>query len=156
MPRKARSDSAASAVDTFAKLSSQIAVPQGVTLDDEQEKIIWDQFTKTRAPDAWREFDLVLLSKIVKIEAKIRKHQKELDAMGAIIENQRGTPIENPLFRVIDTLTRQQMAVIRSMSLNQTESHPRTLNATGQKAAQAKNTLDSLDDELIPRLRAIK
>jgi len=36
-----------------------------------------------------------------------------------VIFNDRGTPIENPLFRIIDTLTRQQMAVIRSMSLNQ-------------------------------------
>jgi hypothetical protein len=156
MARKARSDSAASAVDTFSRVSNLTAAPLGVTLDDEDEKILWDQFTKTRAPDAWREFDLVLLSKIVKIEARIRKHQKELDAMGAVIENQRGTQIENPLFRIVDTLTRQQMAVIRSMSLNQTESHPRTLNATGQKTTAAKNSLDSFDDELIPRLRAIK
>ena len=156
MPRKTRSDSAAGAVDTFANLATSVAAPLGITLDDEQENIIWEQFTKTRAPDAWREFDLVLLSKIVKIEAKIRKHQKELDSMGAIIENQRGTPIENPLFRVIDTLTRQQMAVIRSMSLNQTESHPRTLNATGQKASAAKNVIEALDDDLIPRLRAVQ
>ena len=156
MARKARSDSAAGAVQTFSKLSEVISVPQGVTLDDEQEKIIWEQFTKTRSADAWREFDLVLLSKIVKIEAKIRRHQQELDKMGAIIQNQRGTPIENPLFRVIDTLTRQQMAVIRSMSLNQTGSHPHTLNATGEKAKAAQSALQDLDDELIPRLRAIK
>jgi len=156
MPRKARSDSAAAAVHTFSNLSDGVSVPQGITLDDAQEKIIWDQFTKTRAADSWREFDLVLLSKTVKIEAKIRKHQKELDSMGAIIHNQRGTPIENPLFRVIDTLTRQQMAVIRSMSLNQTMSDPRVLNGTGDKAKNAKAALEDLDDDLIPRLRSVK
>lgn len=156
MARKARSDSAAGAVKIFSDISSDINVPLGVTLDSDEEKIIWGQFTRTRAADAWRDFDLVLLSKVVKLESRIRKHQKELDQTGAIIENQRGTPIENPLFRVIDTLTRQQMTVIRSMSLNRTESHPRTLNATGETARAAKDALNDLDDELIPRLRAVK
>lgn len=156
MARKARSDSAAGAVNVFSEISSTVNAPLGVTLDDNEEKIIWEQFTKTRAPDAWRDFDLVLLSKVVKLESRIRKHQKELDNTGAIIENQRGTPIENPLFRVIDTLTRQQMTVIRSMSLNRTESHPRTLNATGETARAAKDALNDLEEDLIPRLRAVK
>jgi hypothetical protein len=98
----------------------------------------------------------VLVAKIVKIEARIRLHQKELDSMGAIIKNDRGTPIENPLFRIIDTLTRQQMAVIRSISLNQTKSDPRTLNATGTKMTNVASAVTSLDDLLIPKLRAVK
>jgi hypothetical protein len=156
MPRKKRSDSISDDVNAFAQANNAVALPRGITLDSEQEEIIWEQFTATRAQDAWRDFDLVLLAKIVKIEARIRKHQKELDAMGSIIENQRGTPIENPLFRIIDTLTRQQMAVIRSMSLNQTRSDPRVLNATGTKAAATRAVIDDLDDELIPKLRAVK
>jgi hypothetical protein len=54
-----------------------------------------------------------------------------LDTSGPLIKNKRETLIENPLLRVIDTLQRQQLAIIRSMSLNQTESDPRTLNQTG-------------------------
>lgn len=156
MTRKKRSDSISDDVKSFSMASSTVPLPKGITLDDEQEKIIWEQFTATRSPESWRDFDLVLLAKTVKIEARIRKHQKELDSMGAIIENQRGTPIENPLFRIIDTLTRQQMAVIRSMSLNQTRSDPRTLNATGAKTAAVRDVVDNLDDDLIPRLKAVK
>jgi hypothetical protein len=156
MPRKKNANTIDDDLNAFAQASEVIAPPRGITLDTEDEQIIWEQFTATRSPDSWRDFDLVLLAKSVKIEARIRKHQKELDRMGSIIENQRGTPIENPLFRIIDTLTRQQMAVIRSMSLNQTKSDPRVLNATGRKVGAAKAAMDDLDDDLIPRLRAVK
>jgi len=156
MPRKKNANTIDDDLNSFAQAGQVVALPRGITLDNEQEEIIWEQFTATRSPDSWRDFDLVLLAKIVKIEARIRKHQKELDAMGSIIENQRGTPIENPLFRIIDTLTRQQMAVIRSMSLNQTKSDPRVLNATGTKSAAVKAVIDDLDDELIPKLRSVK
>jgi hypothetical protein len=156
MTRKKNANTIDDDLNSFAQAGKSVALPRGITLDNEQEEIIWEQFTATRSPDSWRDFDLVLLAKIVKIEARIRKHQKELDAMGSIIENQRGTPIENPLFRIIDTLTRQQMAVIRSMSLNQTKSDPRVLNATGTKAAAVRAVIDDLDDELIPKLKAVK
>lgn len=156
MTRKKNANTIDDDLNTFAQAGQVVAPPRGITLDTEDEKIIWEQFTQTRSPDSWRDFDLVLLAKTVKIEARIRKHQKELDAMGSMIENQRGTPIENPLFRIIDTLTRQQMAVIRSMSLNQTKSDPRVLNATGKKVGAARAAMDGMDDDLIPRLRAVQ
>ena len=70
--------------------------------------------------------DLILLAKIVRMEAGIRTAQTELDDVGMMVENKRGTSIPNPLLSVIDTLERRQVAVIRSMSLNQTASDPRT------------------------------
>jgi hypothetical protein len=85
--------------------------------------------------------DLILLAKIVKMEADIRTAQVELDQMGMMIENKRGTPIPNPLLSVIDTLERRQLAVIRSMSLNQTASDPRTINGTAKVEANARATL---------------
>lgn len=156
MTRKKNANTIDDDLNTFAQAGQVVAPPRGITLDTEDEKIIWEQFTQTRSPDSWRDFDLVLLAKTVKIEARIRKHQKDLDSMGSMIENQRGTPIENPLFRIIDTLTRQQMAVIRSMSLNQTKSDPRVLNATGKKVGAARAAMDGMDDDLIPRLRAVQ
>ena len=103
--------------------------------------MIWNQFTKTRSKDSWRDFDLVLLSKVVKLESDIRKYQNMLDNSGVLIKNKRETLVENPLIRVIDTLQRQQMAIIRSMSLNQTPSDPRVLNATGKTDSSARNVI---------------
>lgn len=150
MARKQRSDSISAQAKDFATANDSVELPNGIEFSNEDEKTIWDQFTKTRSKDSWRDFDLVLLAKVVKLEANIRKYQSELDQHGAIIENQRGTPIENPLFRVIDTLQRQQMAIIRSMSLNQTASDPRVLNATGKTQAKTRQTVEKHKNVLIP------
>ena len=85
----------------------------------EDEMVIWGQFTRARAREDWRDMDLLLLAKVVRMEADIRQHQAAVEAQGVIIENQRGTPIPNPLLAIIDTVERRQLAVIRSMSLNQ-------------------------------------
>ena len=85
--------------------------------------------------------DLILLAKIVKMEADIRAAQIELDAMGMMVENKRGTPIPNPLLSVIDTLERRQLAVIRSMSINQTASDPRMINGSAKVEVEARAAL---------------
>ena len=78
---------------------------------------------------------------IVKMEADIRAAQVELDAVGMMIENKRGTQIPNQLISVIDTLERRQLAVIRSMSLNQTAHDPRTIYGTAKVESEARAAL---------------
>lgn len=62
---------------------------------------------RARSKSDWRYMDFILLSKIVKMEAGIRAAQVELDAVGMMVENKRGTPIPNPLISFIDTLERR-------------------------------------------------
>lgn len=143
--RKQRSDSVTAAA--AAMLVEETPVPEGVELRSESEYIIWRQFTRARAREMWRDFDLVLLVKAVKLEADIRKHQATLDATGVIIKNKRETLIENPLLRVIDTLQRQQLAIIRSMSLNSTGIDPRTMNDSAKAEKEAFDTLKSFGPE---------
>ena len=118
-------------------INDRIPLPAGVELRSEAELIIWHQFTRARVRSDWRNGDLNLLAKIVKMEADIRAAQIELDAMGMMIENKRGTPVPNPFLSVIDTLERRQLAVIRSMSLNQTASDPRTINGSEKVEGEA-------------------
>ena len=132
MTRRLRSDSITSESKGFRD-GVTIPLPSGVDLASDDERTLWNQFTKTRAAADWRDFDLVLLAKIVKLESNMRRHQLMIDKSGPLINNKRGTLVENPLLRVVDTLQRQQLALIRSMSLNQTDSDPRTLNAAGKK-----------------------
>jgi hypothetical protein len=61
--------------------------------------------------------------------------------MGMMIANKRGTPIPNPFLSVVDTLERRQLALIRSMSLNQTASDPRAINGSAQVESEAKAAL---------------
>ena len=146
---KSRSDknSTTAAVAGFQGAIEPIPMPEGVTLRSAEEHVIWNQFTRARAREDWRDMDLLLLAKVVRMEADIRKHQTVLDRTGVLIENKRGTPIPNPLLTVIDTLERRQMAVIRSMSLNQTASDPRTINGAAQNVNKAFDALRAFSDD---------
>lgn len=139
-------DSHANVVKLVSELSEKIALPAGVILRSEDEMVIWQQFTHARAREGWRDFDLLIVAKAVRLEADIRKYQQELDAQGAVVKNDRGTPIVNPYLTVIDSLQRQQLALIRSLSLNQTAQDPRTLNGQGKEQSKLRKTINSFDD----------
>ena len=81
------------------------------------------------------------------MEADIREHQSTLGRSGVLISNKRGTLIPNPLLAVVDNLERRQLAVIRSMSLNQLASDPRTINGTAKNETQARGLLHDIGVE---------
>ena len=53
--------------------------------------------------------DLILLAKVVRMEADIREHQSTLDRSGVLIQNKRGTLVPNPILAVVDNLERRQL-----------------------------------------------
>ena len=131
MKKRSDKNSATSALaGCVGATNDRIALPAGLELCNKAELIIWHQFTRARVRSDWRDMHLILLTKIVKMEADIRTAQIELDAMGMMVENKCGIPIPKPLLSVIDTLERRQLAVIRLMSLKQTASDPRTINGS--------------------------
>ena len=81
------------------------------------------------------------------MEVGIRVAQVELDAVGMMVENKRGTQIPNPLISVIDTLERRQLAVIRSMSLNQRAFDPSTIKGTAKLEDKARAALKTVGSE---------
>tara|TARA_S200002703_G_C3729694_1_gene224313 strand:- start:403 stop:873 length:471 start_codon:yes stop_codon:yes gene_type:complete len=143
---KSRSDknSTTAAVAGFQGSMGNIPLPEGVTLRSDEEHVIWGQFTRARAREDWRDMDLLLLAKVVRMEADIRKHQNEIDVAGTLVEDKRGREVLNPIISVVDTLERRQMAVIRSMSLNQTASDPRTLNGAANADGSTSDVLRNL------------
>jgi hypothetical protein len=140
---KSRSDknSTTAAVAGFRGSMGSVPLPEGITLRSDEEHVIWGQFTRARAREDWRDMDLLFLAKVVRMEADIRAQQVALDVSGAILENKHGMPIAHPLLAVIDTLERRQLAVIRSMSLNQTASDPRTLSGAAKTEGKASDLL---------------
>jgi hypothetical protein len=139
-------NSANNVVQLVAELSEQIALPAGVILRDDAEMVIWQQFTHARAREGWRDFDLLIVAKAVRLEADIRKYQQVLDGDGAIIQTDSGRPIVNPMLTVIDSLQRQQLALIRSLSLNQQGQDARTLNGQGKEQTKMRKAINSFDD----------
>lgn len=124
-----------------------IEPPEGIVLDGNAEKTVWDQFVATRATSDWRPFDLVMLAKVVKLEVQLRDAQAMLKKTGLVISNKRGTPVANPLVVVTDTLTRQQMTIIRGMGILATGIDSRTIAKQGQDQAGAKKLIE--EDETL-------
>lgn len=139
-------NSTSTLVQAIGTLSDAIPIPAGVVLRSDEELVIWSQFTSTRAPGDWRDFDLLLVAKMVRAEADIRKYQLVIDKAGPLLKTDKGTPIVNPLVSVVDSLQRQQLAIVRSMSMTQTESDPRTLNAGGKNQQGYRKTMDDMDN----------
>lgn len=142
-------NSVTKAVEGFTSIFEDVPLPEGVSLRTEEEKTIYRQFSRARARDDWRDMDLILLAKITKLEADIRQHTATLDVSGILIKNKRETLIVNPLISVIDTLERRQLAIIRSMSLNQTANDPRTINMPARNENEVRalvndNSLETL------------
>ena len=91
MKKRSDKNSVTSSVAGFAGvIDDDILPPAGVELRSDKEHLIWNQFTRARAKEDWPNMDLILLAKIVKMEADIRTAQVELDAVGMMVENKRG------------------------------------------------------------------
>jgi len=128
-----------------SSVSDDVPLPAGVILRSEDEMVIWRQFTRARAFNDWRDCDLLIIEQAVKAKADIRKYQIDLDKTGAILINERGTPVCNPLVSIVDTLTRQFLSLSRSISLMQTETDSRTKNAVGKKQNDFRNLIEAND-----------
>ena len=145
MKKRSEKKCATSAVAVFAgAIDDAILPPAGVELRDEKGHLIWSQFTRARVKEDWRDMDLILPAKFVKMEADLRKAQVELDAVGMIDENRHCKQIPKPLISVIKTSERRQLAVIRSMSLSQTAHDPRTINGSVKVKGEAKAALKNV------------
>ena len=81
--------------------------------------------------------DLILLAKITKIETDTRAARVELECGCHEGQDKQGTQIPILLISVINRLERRELAVIRSMSLNQTTHDPRTNNSTAKVESEA-------------------
>lgn len=132
-PRKPRKDSLSAKQD--AAKNGIPGVPDGISLNSE-EMVIWRQMSKVRAD--WRDFDLILLAKVVALEVKIRDWWSLVDQSGPMIRNKRETLIENPILRSINTLQHQQLSIITKMRV-MSHRDARTLNDGYEDAVSYKD-----------------
>ena len=86
MKKRSDKNSATSAVAGFVGvIDDAILPPAGVELRGGKGHLIWNQFTGAFAKEDWRDRDIILLAKIVKMEADICVAQVEQDAAGIIV-----------------------------------------------------------------------
>ncbi len=123
MARRAQKNTIGSAVKNANYTTP--APPDGITLTDD-EQVVWEQ--ACRARQEWIEFELILLAKIVKIEVQIRGWWKQMVAEPAIIENNAGRLVENPIIKLINSTQQTQLAIITKLHIMDRGVDSRQLN----------------------------
>jgi hypothetical protein len=146
MPRKPRSDSAASAIQAMVAASlPPLEPPEHVALRP-QDRPFWAGIMRSRARAEWSETDMIVAAQLARCQADIESESARLDAEGAVIENQRGTPIMNPRHSVLEQLARKELALMRAITLV-VATRGRDQAATRRTESAAREANAALADE---------
>ncbi|WP_291810852.1 P27 family phage terminase small subunit [Limnobacter sp.] len=117
----------------------------------EKDLPFWNAIVRARAREEWDENTLQVAAQLARTRRMIEESEKLLELEGAIISNDRGTPIKNPLFSVIEDLTRRQMALMRSLQVTATATAGQGIHnkpkRNAEKNARAANS--QTDDSLL-------
>lgn len=149
--KRARSDSAASAVKAMVNAAlPDLAVPAHVTLS-EAALPFWGGITRARAREEWREVDLVVAAQLAECQALIEQESALLRVEGTLMDNGRGTPVENPRNRVIQNLAQREMALMRTLLMGgKAAADPRSFAGARKTEATARKVrADMKADELL-------
>ena len=106
---KSRPDknSTTAAVAGFQGSMGSVPLPEGVLLRSDEERVIWGQFTRARAREDWRDMDLLLLAKVVRLEAASDRPVKSLwRTRSSAITTRLSRRAQRQQGRVRQTLTR--------------------------------------------------
>lgn len=149
MPRKKALGTLEADLQAHHDATNVIPFPKGVHFDSEEALTLWAQFTRARPSTEWRDMDLVMLARAVRLEIRIRELDKDIDQNGATTENKRGTPVENPDIRAQKTLSDQQLGIFRMLSLGvraaaAEPANNRGVRSTQQPADFSEDDFDSL------------
>jgi hypothetical protein len=161
MARK-RSDSATHAVESMqAVIAGPVQPPEHVKLR-ECDIPFWEAIVSARAANTWNKADLALAANLARCQADVEKYQKQLDDEGPILVNARGTKTANPLFAIIEQLSRRAVALSRVVHVHAEATVGRSRDGGNKLVAQqgAEAAVDAVrgseEHSLIPGLSTLQ
>lgn len=109
----------ASVLVRLAATPDRVPLPSGVVLRSAEELVLWGQITKARPHGSWREFDLVMVAKIVGLVADIRRIAAEIDRLDPLPTGELDMTVIKPWIEVQGVLIRRLLALTRCLGLTQ-------------------------------------
>jgi len=115
---KGRSTSIQADVNNVAAaLNAKIVPPPEAGKFCKEELAIFDLYIQGKADQDWFPHELLQVGQLAKLTHLFNESKDQLDREGSIVYNARGTPVQNPLYSVVDSLIRSQLALTRSLNL---------------------------------------
>lgn len=132
-----------------------IEPPAHVALRD-TDRPFWNSIVGARARDTWNDADLEMAGNLARCKADIERLQREIDAEGDVLKNDRGTQIMNPKHTLLETLSRRAVALSRMLHVHaEATSGKSRREVPGVETDVAARAAPIADDGLIPRIRAV-
>lgn len=145
MARKKRSDSAAAKIAAFAGAGKDIEPPKPL---EDNELIYWHDIIRARAREDWTAIDLMHAWNLSKLMAYIEGTHREIAENGMTLINARGTPVNNPAFSRLETLSRLALSYSTKLHVHAEATVGKSEDAAKRatKQRQAENAIDSVSD----------
>lgn len=151
MPRKPRSDSAHQQVKAIQEAKRFRVPPKHIQLR-EQDLPFWIAIIDARSE--WTDVDLAHAANLARCQADIEENQKMLDFEGNILTNDRGTPVMNPRFTILEQLSRRSVALSTKLQVHAAATIGEIENNKKKNASKRKSLsamADMEEDDLLPR-----
>lgn len=126
--------------------------PPGCTLLEPKEQPFFDLVVEARA--VWTNIDLVHAVNLARCLCSIEENQILLKCEGDVIMNQRGTPIMNPRFTILEQLSRRAAALSTKIQVHAIATVGESKQSKGKnmvKRSAIEAMEDTEDDDLIGR-----
>ena len=152
--RKKRSDSKEAQTKAMANaIQKEIPPPEWANLT-EIEAMFWGFIIEARPLDKWDHVDQTHAVNLSRCFAAIDYNHQQLLQEGETLENNRGTPVQNPRQGTIETLTRRSVTLSRLLHIHPEAKHGESRHQRQQKEEEdrAREAASKVDgDDLIAR-----
>lgn len=141
--KRPRSDSTAAAVAAFAASAATVEPPMPLS---EAEMYYWNAIIRARPLDEWTAIDKMHAWNLSKTMQYIADSHADIATNGLTIVNERGTPIDNPAIRRLETLSRLSITYSVKLHIHAEATVGRSEDSAKRatKQRQAQDTLGSL------------
>lgn len=153
--KRTRSDSAAAAIRAAQVADLPLMPPAHIKLRD-GDLPYWESVVRARARDTWNPSDLENAAQLAACKADLERIKHEIGTEGDIVVNDRGTQIINPKHTLLETLARRNMALSRMLHVHAEATVGESRDAGKALATEKEAKQATSDDDLIPRLHAVK
>jgi hypothetical protein len=149
--RKARVDSAAEAVRIMAKATTEIAPPENVPLDAEDEPFFRSVIAEY-ARSEWSDHQLELAAMLARTMADLTREQQLLREEGGVSYSEKGTPVANPRKSIVQMHAGSILSFRRSLSLHARAQAGEARDVAKRREAAKEIEGDNpLEDDLLAR-----
>lgn len=153
--KRTRSDSAAAAIDAARTVLLPVEPPSHVTLR-QGDRPFWDSVVSARARDTWTDADLENAANLCRCKADIERLQAEITIEGDTLTNDRGTVVINAKHTLLETLSRRAVSLSRMLHVHAEATVGESRDAGKALKTEKEAKQAASDNELIPRLHAVK